>query len=224
MDYLEAISRRSVSVFLNGQELEVRRANLGLHYRLSVVLDQWQEARRSKDYSMSIKLTIDYVALATGLDIELVKQARPFDILATLYILIALNKTEDALPFMLIEKSKQKYKYDYDHRGLATWVSRLAGHYHWTADYILDGLSPEAAACYLQEAIIDEHADKEFLYRLSEVAYKLEGKGKNARAKYIPFPQPTWMGKEMPKVRIPKAWLPQGNIIDASTFGQRADD
>jgi hypothetical protein len=224
MDYLEAISRRSISIFLSGQELEVRRANLGLHYRLSVILDQWQEARKGKDYQTSVESTLRYVALATGLDIEAVRQAKPFEVLFNFAILVALNKVEDSLPFMLVEETKkEKYKYDYEHRGLAGWVSGLAAHYGWTAHYVLNELSPEEAACYLQESIIEDHEDKEFLYRLSEVAYKIEGKGKNAKAKYIPLQKPTWMGKEMPKVRIPKAWVPQGNVIDGSNFGRPND-
>lgn len=221
MDFLEAISKRSVSILLNGEELEVRRANLGLHYRLSVVLDQWQEARRNHHYKQAAALTTSYIALATGLDADTVERASIPEILFSFSILVALNRAMDALPFMLVEKSKVEYKYDYQHRGLASWVSLMASHFGWTADYILNDLSPEEAACYLQEAIIQEYDDKEFAYRLSDVAYKLEGKGKNAKAKYIPFPKPSWMGKRIPKLLVPKKWYPQGNVIDASNFGRQ---
>jgi hypothetical protein len=224
MDFLEAISERSVSILLNGIELEVRRANLGLHYRLSVVLDQWQEARRGKDYRTSARKTIDYVVLATGLNADAIEQAKVSEILIAFTILVAFNKTMDTLPFMLVEKSKTEHEYEYQHRGLASWVAMIAARYGWTADYILNELSPEEAACYLQEAILQDYEDKEFMYRLSDVAYKLEGKGKSARTKYVPLSKPSWMGKKMPKVFIPKAWLPQGNVIDASNFGGEANN
>ena len=221
MDFLEAITKRSTSILLNGQGLEVRRANLGLHYRLSVILDRWQEARRKHNYGDAVSLTFDYIALATGLDIEAVGQAKPSEVLINFHIFAALNRVSDALPFMLVEKSKAEYDYEYQHRGLASWVSKLSAHYGWTSEYILDKLSPEEAACYLQEALIQDYEDKEFSYRLSEVAYKIEGKGKSARSKYIPFPKPSWMGGKVRKVLIPKAWVPQGNVIEIGDIGRR---
>jgi len=221
MDFLEAITKRSTSILLNGQGLEVRRANLGLHYRLSVILDRWQEARRKHDYKDAVSLTLSYVALATGLDIEAV-QAKPSEVLINFHILAALNRVSDALPFMLVEKSKAEYDYEYQHRGLASWVSKLSARYGWTSEYILDELSPEEAACYLQEALIQDYEDKEFSYRLSEVAYKIVGKGKSARSKYVDFPKPSWMGEKVRKILIPKAWLPQGNIIEAGNIGRPA--
>lgn len=225
MDYLEAITKRSTSILLSGQRLEVRRANLGLHYRLSVILDQWQEANRGKNYRTSVEKTIDYVALATGLDTEAIKkQASVFEIMLGFTMLVALNKPSDVLPFMLVKRSKEEYDYDYKHRGLADWVATLSAHYGWTSEYVLDNLSPEEASCYLQEALIQDYEDKEFAYRLSfDVAYKLEGKGKSARYRYIPFPKPSWMARKIPSFRVPKAWYPQGNVIDASNFG-RAND
>jgi hypothetical protein len=223
MDFLEAITKRSVSILLNGQELEVRRANLGLHYRLSVILDQWQEARRNHYHKRAVELTISYVALATGSDIETISKAKPSEVLVAHAVLAALNRASDSLPFMLVERSKTEYQYDYEHRGLASWVAGLAAHYGWTAGYVLEELSPEEAACYLQEALIQDHEDKEFQYKLSEVAYKIEGKGNSARTKLIPFPKPGWMAKKMPAVRIPKTWVPQGNVIDASNFGKPND-
>jgi hypothetical protein len=220
MDFLEAISKRSVSILLNGEGLEVRRANLGLHYRLSVVLDQWQEARRNHHHKQASELTIGYIALATGLDTDTVRQASVSEILFAYTVLVSLNRAMDALPFMLIEKSKAEYGYEYQHRGLANWVAEIAARYGWTADYILDELSPEEAACYLQEAIIQEYDDKEFMYKLSEVAYKMEGKGKSAKSRYIPFPKPSWMAQKAPKLLIRKTWYPQGNVIDSSNFGK----
>lgn len=222
MDFLEAITKRSTPILLNGQRLEVRRANLGLHYRLSVLSDQWQEARRKHDYSRAVDLTFSYVALVTGLDIEAVEQAKPFEVLIGFTILVALNEAGDALPFMLVEKSKTEYKYDYKHRGLAGWVSRLSAHYGWTAEYILDELTPEEAACYLQEAIIQDYEDKEFLYNLSDASTKVVGRGRSARAQHVPFPKPSWMGKKMPKIMVPKVWYPQGNVIEAGDLGRPA--
>jgi len=222
MDFLEAITKRSTSILLNGQGLEVRRATLGLHYRLSVLSDQWQEARRGRDHKRSSELTLGYVALATGLDIEIVKQAKPSEVLIAFIVLTALNQTSDALPFMLVEQSKTEYNYDYENRGLANWVSRLSAHYGWTSEYVLGELTPEEAACYLQEAIIQDHEDKEFLYSLSDASVKIIGKGEHARAQRVPFPRPSWMAKKLPKIMVPRAWYPQGNVIEAGDLRRPA--
>lgn len=220
MDYLEAITQRSTSIPLNGQELEVRRANLGLHYRLSVTLDQWQEARRNLNYGLSVDLTFSYIALATGLDTEEVKQAKPSEILIGFVVLTALNRPSGDLPFMREKRDKVDYDYDYDNRGLAYWVSRLSACYSWTAEHILEGLTPEEAACYMQEVLIKDHEDKEFLYKLSDASVKIVGKGKSARTVPVPFPRPSWMVKKPPKVRMPKSWLPQGVVIEAGDIGR----
>jgi len=222
MDFLEAITKRSTSILLNGQEHEVRRATLGLHYRLSMLSDQWQEARRKHDYTQAVGLTFSYVALATDLDIETIKQASPSEILIGFIILLALNRAGDALPFMLVEQSKTEYNYDYENRGLANWVSRLAAHYGWTSAYVLNELTPEEAACYLQEAIIQDYESKEFLYNLSDKSYKIIGKGESARAQHVPFWKPSWMGKKLPKIMVPRSWYPQGNVIEAGDIGRPA--
>lgn len=224
MDYLEALTRPSVSILLSGQELRVRRANLGLHYRLSVILDQWQEARKGRDYQQSVDLTFSYIALATGLVTEEVRQAKPAEILIGFVMLTALNKPSGDLPFMQEKQDRAEYDYDYPNRGLAYWVSRLSACYGWTSEHILEQLTPEEAACYMQEAIIRDHENKEFAYRLSEVAYPIIGSGKSARARYRPYPGPSWMAKKLPKIRMSKdfakKWLPQGVVIEAGDIGR----
>ena len=223
MDYLQAIERPSVSILLCGQELKVRRANLGLHYRLSVILDQWQEARRSGDYKNSVALTLNYIALATDRDIECASLS---EIMVSFFTLRNLNTPQDDLPFMRMKLRGRKLErnYDYEHRALADWVSRLSEHYGWTAHYVLNKLTPEETICHMQEALIHEYEEKEFLYRLSEVAYKIEGKGKSAKAKFVPFPKPGWMVEKPPAIQVPKkvwkAWVPQGNIIEAGDIGR----
>jgi len=218
MDYLKAIERPSVIILLNGKELRVGRAVLGLHFRLSVIQDQWREAKEGRDYKRMVALTFEYIASATGLDIEW-EEVRLLEVMAAFIALQALNRPMDDLPFMQMRAREGEYGYDYENRALANWVARLAGHYSWTADYVLNELMPEEAACYMQEAIIQDYEDKEFLYRLSEVAYKVEGTGKSARAKYVPFPKPSWMDRKIPKIMVPKTWMPQGNVIEAGDIG-----
>jgi len=223
MDYLEATERRSTTILLHRKKLRVKRANLGLHYRLSIVLDRWQEARNSRDYENIVALTFAYIALATDQDIEYVEQASLTEIMLAFVSLTALNLAQDDLPFMRMKGRKEEYEYEYGHRALADWVARLSRHYHWTSDYILNKLTPEEAICYMQEAILHDHEYKEFFYRLSDIAYKIVGKGKNARAKYVPFPKPSWMAKKLPKIMVPKTWVPQGNVIQAGDIGKQAD-
>jgi len=220
MDYLEATLPRFASVLLNGHELRVVRAPLGLHYRLSEIMDRWQDARNASDQVKAAELTFSYVALATGLEDKEVRQASLIEVLASFLLLVNLNRASGVLPFMSTDHPKEEHDYDYKNRGLANWVTILAGQYGWTPQYILEELSPEEAMCYLQEALLQKHGDREFLYRLSEMAYTIEGKGKNARSRYVPFPKEPWMAKKMPKILVPKTWLPQGQVIDASNLGR----
>lgn len=224
MDYLKALTQPSVSILLGGKELRVRRANLGLHYRLSMISDQWQEARRTHGHREMVELTYTYITLATGLDIEIIKQASVVEVLFSYTLLISLNRPRGDLPFMRSKPRKDEYQYEYDNRALANWVSILAHHYGWTTKHILDHLTPEEVACYMQEALLQDHEDKEFMYKLSDAAYTTVGKGSSARTKYVPFPRPPWMAKEPPKIRIPKSWIPQGNVIEASDIGRAADN
>lgn len=227
MDYLEAITQRSVTILLNGAELVVRRANLGSHYRLSIILDEWQEARRKKEHHKASELTLAYVALATGLDIKAIETSGISEVMFAFTMLMRLNQAQDDLPFMQIKRRgrREEYEYDYPHRALADWVARLANHYAWTSKYILEQLTPEEAICYMQEMLLQDYEDKEFIYRLSEVAYTYDKGSKKARL--VPFPKPSWMAKKLPTVRIPKSiaakWYPQGNVIEAGDIGRGAD-
>jgi len=119
------------------------------------------------------------------------------------------------LPIFSEPQEKKEKVYDYNGRFISTWVTRLARMYGWSSEHILN-LFPEEAACYIQEAEIQEFNEKEFVYRLSEMAYTYD-KG-TKRSRYVPLKRPGWMlaerEEEIEKIKIPIGAIPQGVVIN----------
>jgi len=169
LDFLVALElkERSVAVILGGQARTIRRAPLGLHYRLQAVED-----------------ALAYVSLASGLseDDLLVEELAPaFTAIARLN-----SRAGHSILEVLASPERPKPAFDYRGRGLASVVHDLAHAYGWTADYILNELSPEEAWCYLQEVHLEEHHRRLFSYNLSDL-------GRDKRGRQKPMSDPAWM-------------------------------
>ena len=80
-------------------------------------------------------------------------------------------------------------------------------------EYIGDLHVVEAFA-KIQEIVVDEQLDREFIYGLSEVAYRYDKASKSS--KFVPLPRPVWMRPKIEpvkKVLIPAAMLPMGVVM-----------
>ncbi len=204
--YLDAVNpAQYADVHLGGEVHRVERARLGRHLRLAQLALRFDGADSAEE---KVAMVRDYLALC-GLE----TQGTGVEQLAAYAELRLLNDWQWNLPFMRQSGGDGKTPpYDYPDRNWAWWVHKLASRYGWTQDQIFK-LWPEEAACYLQEIFVSEFDEAEERRSLSEVSYRYDKATKKSR--FIPLPRPGWMvGSKPPeKVRIPRSWLPVGNIV-----------
>jgi len=214
VDFYEAIKPRSTEITLAGEPRIVERARLGRFFRLGELYRKYQEAL-SKRSTRSIEYLLDYLALSSNISREEWEDCSSLEFADGFLRLVELNNVRMDLPIFSESQERKEKVYEYNGRFVATWVTRLARIYGWTAKYILN-LFPEEAACYIQEAELQEFAEREFLYRLSDVAYAYDKGTKKSR--YIPLKRPGWMLEKKEEkekdIKIPKRYIPQGIVID----------
>jgi len=208
--FLDAVDPgQHADVILAGVIRRVGRARLGLHLRLSRLVEAFDASDDADELAGSIR---KYLSLC-GLQPE----GTGSELLVAYAALRRVNGWQWELPFMRdqVEASTKAIPYDYPDRTWAWWIHRLASRYGWTRDEIFD-LWPEEAACYLQEIFVSEFDEAEERRSLSELAYKYDKGSK--RSRYVPLPRPNWMaGKEPPTRRqVRRDMVPIGVVIDLS--------
>lgn len=214
MDFYEAIKPRSTEITIAGESRKIERARLGRFFRLSEAYRKYQQALVGQNIR-SIDHLLDYVALASDIPKETWEQCSPLEFADAFLRLLELNNVRLNLPLFSDVPEREEKVYDYHGRFIATWVTRLARMYGWSPEDIKN-LFPEEAACYIQEAEIQEFNEREFIYGLSDVAYAYDKGTKKSR--YVPLKRPGWMvakkevGVEAPA--IPAKYIPQGVVIN----------
>lgn len=216
MDFYEAIKPRSTEITIAGESRRVERARLGRFFRLSEAYRKYREALDGQN-SRAIDYLFGYLALSSGISKEQWGSCSPLELADGFLCLVQLNNVQLDLPLFSGVPEREEKVYDYRGRFIATWVTRLARMYGWTAQYILESLFPEEAVCYLQEVEIQDFNEREFAYSLSELAYRYDKGTKTSR--YVPLKKPGWMvakkrEAEVEEPKIPAAFIPQGIVID----------
>lgn len=217
MDFYEATEPRSTEITIAGEPHRIERARLGRFFRLGELYRKYQEALIEQN-GRSIDHLFDYLVLASGIGRKAWENSTPLEFASGFLRLVELNRAQLNLPLFSDSRKREEKIYDYNGRFIATWVTRLARMYGWTAEYILDGLFPEEVMAYLQEAEIQEFNEREFAYSLSEMAYVYDKATKKSR--YVPLKRPGWMFEKKPKEakgeepKIPSRFIPQGVVID----------
>lgn len=110
------------------------------------------------------------------------------------------------------EKSKDE-SWEYEGRTWHLYSHLLAKSYGWNLEYIAK-LPVLEVLSKIQEIIVEDQLDKEFVYSLSEIAYAYDKNTKTS--KFVPLPRPHWMrtkAQPIKKFVLPKAMLPMGNVI-----------
>lgn len=197
MDYLESIEPHSFSVNLGGKEYQIVRASLLTFWKLAKIAKKWKDDDEER-------LIVEYLSCALSVDPATIDEWPALDAFKTYEMLLALNMPQDIQYDHVTgpKNSKDNSRLDYDNQSLAAIVTRLASAFGWTRHYILNELTYDEARCYLQELAVVEHAEKEFEYALSEVAYD-----KNGRLRPLP-PLPFALGpvtSENPPIPITSA-------------------
>ncbi len=210
IDYLRALrlKRATASVTLNGRSLSIPRACLGLHYELQEILVGIGFSRDSGD------AIVRYVAMAAGLPEDDAAGASLQEISQAFSLLVELNRFQGTLPIIAAGATESEDAYSYPNRALASLVARLARAYGWTVDHILEGLGPEEAMCYLQEAVVMLHEEQEFAWNIAGLVDK-DGKKITFPPLRFATPPPLPKSKRPPAPAVPEHMRPTGIVIAA---------
>jgi hypothetical protein len=215
VDFLDALAAKEAAAEINigGRLISVPRARLGAHYRLQAILSS---GRPMAD------IAGDYVAAATGLSLDEIDAGSPAELMGAFGTLVNLNRFRGMLAVLWPHDSAGKdgpRPEDYPHRALASVVALLARAYGWPADHILEGLGPEEAMCYVQEARVLEHEGQEFQWRMAGGGVDKDGKPKQFPP--IPWGRPPEAPRRRRMPQVPARFQPIGVIISPEEVGVR---
>ena len=150
-----------------------------------------------------------------GLDKKYFNHADWLLIAKAFYVCVSLSpKLELPITAPTDEKSKEE-PWHYQNRTWNLYSHMLAKSYGWTMEYIAN-LPVLDALAHIQEILVDEQLEREFIYDLSEVAYSYDQRSKTS--KHVPLPRPYWMRpkvkgiQEIKTFKIPASALPMGNV------------
>lgn len=148
------------------------------------------------------------------------------DVILLFFSLVAKSIPTIKLPLLESSKSKkddETLSWDYDGRSYHIWLHLLAKEYGWTIEYV-DNLDVDKVLALIQEILTEQQLEKEFQWSMSEIAYQYNKSTKTS--KFVPLTRPYWMlpkSKEIKIVKIPRAYLPMGNIVDLSGMAKEIE-
>ncbi len=215
---------------LGGNDHEVERSRLGKHLTLNKVRESLVKAVKAGDGGAIADSLYEYLATPIlNLDRGTYESAPWFEIIMAFTAVQDLNTIPNVDQYAILQQYEDDKKsdavpWDYPGRGGVVWKHLLASTYGWPIGEI-DWLWPEQAVELLMEILSDETSDREFAYRLSEVAYEFDKATKKSR--YRPLRKPPWMvlGSEMTKEERKKSllttlrrdFLPMGEVVRADS-------
>lgn len=205
---------QSSLISVGGREYEVKRARLRQWFELEKIRGQLHDAaERGETLSVSTILCA-YLSAASGLETD-VFEAAPWHEVAIAFNLV-LNMNRSVIRFPVFENtvsSQSKSPWDYADRDWYEWVHLVASRYGWSIEYIAE-LEIEDGIGLIQEILVDDQLNKEFLWGMSEMAFEYVPATKSSR--FRPLPRPNWMQPrhfEPKHIRLRKDMLPVGNVI-----------
>lgn len=158
----------------------------------------------------------DFLSTALYLPSRYFRRAGWTKIILALYK--ALAKLSYKTELALFEPSKDDKKDDsvswnYEGRAWHLYAHLIAGKYGWSLEYISDLRLPVVLPL-IQEILLDDQLNKEFLWTMSERSSYYDDKSKTS--KLNPLPRPDWMNKhidpakELKITKIPTKMMPMG--------------
>ena len=154
-----------------------------------------------------------FLSIALGVRSNWYENADWMKIVKTFYLVLSKLPQVD-LPILTPTNEKPKDgSWEYEGRSWHQYSHILAKAYGWTLEYI-SCLQVKDALAKIQEVIVDDQLEKEFIYGLSEIAYKYDKSSKTSSL--VPLPRPHWMRtkvKSIPRFLIPKSMMPMGIVM-----------
>jgi len=156
---------------------------------------------------------LGYISTALNVKYKLFEQADWIKIVQLFYACLSKSPL---IKLPILSPSSEKYKeeaWNYEGRTWHLYSHLLAKEYGWSLEYI-STLQIDEALAKIQEIVVDEQLDKEFLYGLSEIAYPYNESTK--KSVFKPLDRPHWMRERIqpvPRFKIPKAAMPMGVVM-----------
>ena len=189
------------------------RPNLGRFLRLENIKHKIRTAAKRKEDTFP-DLVTSYVSAAFFIPKRILDNLR-WEYVFLLFSLASRKSVPTIdIPLLRLHSAKDDKKefWDYDERPYHLYVHMLAKSYGWDKKKI-DNLDVDVALALIQEIITDEQLDREFLWAMSDKSYSYDYKTKSGKPN--PLERPYFMKEEVkppPKMQIPKAMMPQGNV------------
>ena len=205
-----------VEVIAGIVKVQVSRAPLKRWLELEKINEQVSDLAGRGDAEGVSSEIVRYLVLATGTIAEDWMGLPWMDVAKAYSQVRAVNDIQLRLPILQIASKKMEaLPWEYPGREWYTLAHVLAAAYSWSLDAIAE-LDVEDAFALLQEILVDEQLDKEWVYGLSEIAYPYNKLTK--KQDFKPLQRPEWMQpvirkSDIKKVFIKASMLPVGNVI-----------
>lgn len=200
------------------KEITLSRLKLRGWTGLETVKKEIDAAASKNDFNQSFMYMVKFIEAALLSSVDIDWSALPwYDFLFIYNKVIELNSP--TIEFPIIARSgtadEKKNPWEYDGRAWYYWLNLFAENYGWNSETIAE-MDIDEAFGLLQEISINEQLEREWEWGLSEMAYEYDKTTK--KSKYHPLPRPSWMQpiipKQLPIIKIPKALMPVGNIVN----------
>ena len=156
---------------------------------------------------------LEYISVAVGVSSKWYEKADWMRVISLLYVCLSKSPTVH-LPLLTPSHEKSEPEpWHYEGRTWHAYSHILAKAYGWTLKEISQ-LKVEDALAKIQEILVDEQLEREFVHGLSEIAYPYDKNTK--KSTYKPLPRPHWMrpaAKPIQRFKIPKSMMPMGNVV-----------
>lgn len=206
------------TIKIQDKEIELVRLRLKAWSGLEGLKQELDTATSKHDFNLIFNSMVKFIEVAvspspSGVEWDKVPW---YEFLEIYSKVIEINSPKIEFPVMRGSGTNtKKQPWEYEGRSWYFWFNLFAKHYGWTELYIANLDIDDALGLY-QELQIDDQLQKEWEWGLSEIAYPYEASTK--KQKYKPLQRPNWMmpmvPKQLPVVKMKRAHLPMGNIID----------
>lgn len=203
---------------IQGKEIELVRLRLRQWSGLEGLKRELDSATSIHDFKLIYSIMVKFIEVAvspspSGVEWNTVPW---YEFLEVYSKSVELNSPTIEFPILRGSGGDtKKLPWEYEGRSWYFWYNLFATNYGWEEDRIANLDIDDALGLY-QELQIDDQMHKEWEWGLSEIAYPYDSSTK--KQKYKPLSRPSWMlpmvPKQLPIVRMKRAHLPVGNIID----------
>jgi hypothetical protein len=191
----------------------IERATLYRWLQLEEIKERIFLAAEQRDKQELVDNFFDYLSTATNNDEW---QDEPWiDVYHTFIEVERLNAPTKPFPILIRSDKEDENGWTYRGRLWYYWLNRLASVYGWGVEQIKN-LDIDDAIGLLQEILLDEQRERDFLWSASEIAYKYNPQTKKSTLQKLNRPE--WMKntkkyKEPKKTNIRKDFMPLGMVM-----------